>query len=877
LTIRGLDEQNAHTVLRLPLRDVTTLGSARTPCTAEIGGDQGSSARRRQAHSWRRVAPRHPWWTIQSTLVALAFVPGLAAGDGGPVPLDPHEQQVNTYTTSYQLEPQVAATSDGHFLVTWKSYGSHGDDDSGASIQARRFRPGGSAIDPQELQVNTYTLSDQKAPDVAALSGGDFVVVWESWLGLDLAKEIRSRRLGPSGEPLDAPERPVNVNTTSMQSRPTVAALPEGGFVVVWEDQTSWVRFRRFRGDGTAIDSQDIQVNVEDLRRNDRAHVAAGPDGGFVVVWMSYDGFDAGIWGRRFGPDAEPLDAVEFLVNTYTPGMQYDPRVAVDPDGDFVVVWTSYLSPEDGDDFAVRARRFARDGTPQDASDFQVNTFTTRQQWAHDVQTDAEGNFVVTWFSGHADPLDSTVAARRFRKDGSSVDPVEFELPTRADGSKGAPALARTPDGDFSAVWVSTSSYGDDQDQSIQVRRFGRPTFPVVRATSGTPAPHCSLVDAIEAANTGVAVGGSPAGNQGAVLRLPVQSDFRFSTAVEGSNALPIVRRSVTIRGEGSHLRRDPALPCPGGPDLRLLEVADGGILALEDVDVTDGCVTSVPGGGVLVEGGTLVLRRATIAGNTAGGFGGGVAVEDGHLLAFDSVISANIAASRGGGLAVAGNPGWLQVERSTFAGNAAANGGGLSIASGGFASILQSTFSDNEATAGGGGLELDAAAAGLAIDRVTIAGNSAAEGSGFRLAAGRAHLHGTVIGDGLDGADCSAAAGVLGASGSNLDTDGSCAALAGTAVSTVVSLGLAPLTDQGGPTPTRLPLSGSPTLDAETDCTTRGGARLSTDQRGFPRPTDDDGDGEAACDLGAVERGPIFVDGFESGSIGRWSGGQKL
>jgi len=37
-------------------------------------------------------------------------------------------------------------------------------------------------------------------------------------------------------------------------------------------------------------------------------------------------------------------------------------------------------------------------------------------------------------------------------------------------------------------------------------------------------------------------------------------------------------------------------------------------------------------------------------------------------------------------------------------------------------------------------------------------------------------------------------------------------------------------------------------------------------------RPTDDDGDLDPRCDLGAVELGFLFVDGFESGDTGNWS-----
>lgn len=77
-----------------------------------------------------------------------------------------------------------------------------------------------------------------------------------------------------------------------------------------------------------------------------------------------------------------------------------------------------------------------------------------------------------------------------------------------------------------------------------------------------------------------------------------------------------------------------------------------------------------------------------------------------------------------------------------------------------------------------------------------------------------------------------------------------------------VADLLLSELYSFGGPTPTHLPLPGSPLIGhALGDCET-------IDQRGEPR-----GD----CDSGSVEGPPgdpatLFVDGFESGLLVAWS-----
>jgi hypothetical protein len=66
-------------------------------------------------------------------------------------------------------------------------------------------------------------------------------------------------------------------------------------------------------------------------------------DGDFVVTWYSYDqdGSSGGIFGQEYQADGTPRGE-EFQVNTYTFIHQLTPAVAVDADGDSIIVWQSY-------------------------------------------------------------------------------------------------------------------------------------------------------------------------------------------------------------------------------------------------------------------------------------------------------------------------------------------------------------------------------------------------------------------------------------------------------------------------------------------------------------------------------------------------------
>src|SRR5207302_7510917 len=114
------------------------------------------------------------------------------------------------------------------------------------------------------------------------------------------------------------------------------------------------------------------------------AAVAMDPLGNFVVVWSSYgssstDTNSYSVQGQRFSANGTTAGG-QFQVNTYTTGIQEYPRVAVDVAGDFVVVWSG--SGSGGTDTAgssAHGQRFAANGGLA-GGEFQLNSYTTGQQ-----------------------------------------------------------------------------------------------------------------------------------------------------------------------------------------------------------------------------------------------------------------------------------------------------------------------------------------------------------------------------------------------------------------------------------------------------------------------------------------------------------------
>ncbi len=129
---------------------------------------------------------------------------------------------------------------------------------------------------------------------------------------------------------------------------------------------------------------------------------------------------------------AAPGDTVgsEFIVNTETENHQSSPSIAMDADGDFVISWFSY--DQDGGDDGVYAQRYQADGTAA-GNEFLVNTETASNQREPSIAMDADGDFVISWFSHDQDGSSYGVYAQRYEGVGSSSVDLNLVLQDDTD------------------------------------------------------------------------------------------------------------------------------------------------------------------------------------------------------------------------------------------------------------------------------------------------------------------------------------------------------------------------------------------------------------------------------------------------------------
>jgi hypothetical protein len=380
---------------------------------------------------------RYPTAAVASLLLLSA---GRAFGQG-PLPIG-GEIHVNTYTTHLQLAPSIAADASGRFVVVWES---HGQDDPfpGAGVFAQRYDASGTPLGG-EFQVNTYTTGYQYQANVASDPSGAFVVVWRSqyqgllgrrydatgtpgaeflisfgdspdvamdgaggfvvvWRGSDAINwGIFGRRYDGSGAP-QGPAFRVNTYTSGVHDTPSVATDAAGNFVVVWNSHRPYsgvqIDAQIFDAEATAVgDVLHVTPPLQAPLSPYSSGVAMDANGTFVVVWNAYDYLGASdVFGQRYDATGATVGS-PFRVNSYTTWVQEHPVVASDAAGNFLVLWQSH---HDGYPDGIFGQGYDASGVPV-GGEFQVNSYWTGVQYASAVAAGSVGSFVTAWTSEDA-------------------------------------------------------------------------------------------------------------------------------------------------------------------------------------------------------------------------------------------------------------------------------------------------------------------------------------------------------------------------------------------------------------------------------------------------------------------------------------------
>lgn len=268
---------------------------------------------------------------------------------------------------------------------------------------------------PFEVSPRSYGSTEPgsyttRLPTTAALADGSFVVAWGEDLEVtppgepsEVFYDLYARKIDATGTPGQLVRvdrgRLESVETERRPNFPELAADGQGGFVLAWG---------RFRFQGADVLFQAVPPG-EFLQRGGRLlhkprkgrweglpAVAANEAGDWVMAWNTSGDphVPAGVGIRAFQASREPATP-EIRITSPDPEVSLvRPRVAIQQDGSFMVVWGAFPDFATGRIQTLLGRTFAADGRPL-SKVFQIGQ--GMNAWEVVNGDPATGEFLVAW------------------------------------------------------------------------------------------------------------------------------------------------------------------------------------------------------------------------------------------------------------------------------------------------------------------------------------------------------------------------------------------------------------------------------------------------------------------------------------------------
>jgi len=269
----------------------------------------------------------------------------------------------------------------------------------------------------------------------------------------------------------------VNTYTQGDQADPDYAILPNGDFVIVWTDGTSYVDGKsgkqsdvyaqRYDYNGNKL-GEDFLVNSSYITGLQQGAAVYALDNGFVVFWES--SLNDGINAKRYDLDGNELFTIdpysaEFQVNVYNNADDIEPVVAYLDDGGFIVTWT--LSSN------IYAQRYDVNGGIV-SSEFKVNESTNYYYTTYQVDSTvtalSDGSFVIAWertTKSNVNAYDATFSLHGQHYDADGT-PLGAEFQIRSSELKSDTTVKALNDGGFIVGWVGGSKQYDTNGVAVE-------------------------------------------------------------------------------------------------------------------------------------------------------------------------------------------------------------------------------------------------------------------------------------------------------------------------------------------------------------------------------------------------------------------------
>ncbi|MBB4866269.1 hypothetical protein HNP46_005174 [Pseudomonas nitritireducens] len=326
--------------------------------------------------------------------------------DASGMPVGP-EFNISAKLSDTTVAPDVVAFPDGTFMVSWHNW------ESGREVvHTQRFgythddngNINGSVKVGPDLAISPANYGFNQNSKIVVLDDGGYVVMWQAAVTLGKQWDIVARQFDASGKVVGGD---TIIGEIGVREKPSsdvsVTKLEDGNLAIAWGKypNANCDVVLTIYNPSTLSVSASVTANVVTANVQDSPSIATLSNGNIIVTWDSNDvsGVDQsewGVWGRIFTPNGTAVGG-EFLVNSYTPGTQKTPTVVANPNGGFIVLYTSNADVVDGLNSAgIYAQYFDNDGH-RVGQELRIHQLMVGEQKQPDATFLADGRLFVTW------------------------------------------------------------------------------------------------------------------------------------------------------------------------------------------------------------------------------------------------------------------------------------------------------------------------------------------------------------------------------------------------------------------------------------------------------------------------------------------------
>jgi len=233
--------------------------------------------------------------------------------------------------------PGIALRDDGGLIAAWTDIDTH-------RVLGRWFGPA-DLLGLTETETALFELTGENTSDgpvaVARQPEDRFLAVWRNLApGTELGG-LSALPFDGSGTPLAGSVLVVDQPVQSF----ALAGRPGGGFVLAWwlaDDMGSPELRFRFLGPGGEVATGAVAVaTLPADEESPTVRVAVAPDGGFLISWSSRNSVtgETALHGRAYSATGTPLGPAATLVPSTPGGFRMEHDVAATGPGAYLLVW----------------------------------------------------------------------------------------------------------------------------------------------------------------------------------------------------------------------------------------------------------------------------------------------------------------------------------------------------------------------------------------------------------------------------------------------------------------------------------------------------------------------------------------------------------